>query len=265
MRGLNGPFHFQKQKSGQGNDLNKMRGKPFMRLRAIVAGSVLALSITSSLNAQPLFNSGWWHSATTAASSASKLSVLAPQMPDLNPKVLQLALKAYQCAQNRDLTKKNIITIIDYSKPDTQKRLWVVDLNKDKVLFHTLVAHGQGSGGMVPNFFSDKPETHASSLGVFLTSNTYNGHDGYSLKLDGLEPGFNAHANERNVVMHGASYVSQQIVNQYGRLGRSWGCPAVPKTEVVPIVNTIKNGSLVFAYYPDRSWLSQSKFLNSIN
>ncbi|MCD6045648.1 MAG: murein L,D-transpeptidase catalytic domain family protein [Gammaproteobacteria bacterium] len=180
----------------------------------------------------------------------------------LNPKVLQLAEKAFYCASKRGVVNKNFLTIIDYSQPSTKKRLWVIDMAKAKIKFNELVAHGQGSGDNVPTKFSDTTNSHESSLGVFVTKNTYIGHNGLSLRMDGLEPGVNSHALQRDVVFHGADYVSEAAAESQGRIGRSWGCPALARDQAKETINTIQGGSLVFAYYPDSSWLKKSSFLS---
>lgn len=182
---------------------------------------------------------------------------------NLSPVVLQYALEAYACAVDQNLSpKQRYLTIIDYSLPATEPRFWVIDLRNGGVLFHTLVAHGKNSGFVDATNFSNSPNSLASSLGLFVTLNTYTGHNGYSLKLKGLEPGFNDMAEERDVVIHGAAYVSPDFIKKYHYLGRSWGCPALSKLISTPVINLIQQGSLVFAYYPAPTWLKQSKFLH---
>ncbi len=200
--------------------------------------------------------------ATLADTKIVSKEKILHQAQHLDPKVLDLGLTAYKCARQRGLDKKGILTIIDYSKPSTQKRLWVIDLNQNKVSFSEHVAHGQGSGDNYAKYFSDRNASHQSSLGVFLTKNTYFGHKGYSLRLAGLEKGYNAHALQRAIVMHGASYATPSFIAKVGRLGRSWGCPAISPKLVKPTINKIKNGTLVFAYYPKREWLQGSHFLH---
>jgi hypothetical protein len=183
---------------------------------------------------------------------------------NLDPSVLELAITAYNNALKKGIpVNKKVLTVIDFSRPSNEKRLWVVDLEKRKILFHTLVAHGKYSGNNYSTNFSDIHGSLKSSIGVFLTKNTYDGHNGYSLVLAGLEKGYNEHAESRRVVMHGAPYVNEQIAHTYGRIGRSWGCPAVDIKMAKPIINTIKNGSLLVAYYPDKKWLRESKYLNA--
>ncbi len=158
--------------------------------------------------------------------------------------------------------KDNLITIIDYSLPSTKERFFVIDLLEKNVLFQSLVAHGRNTGANIAKRFSNIPESKQSSLGFFLTAETYMGKHGYSLRLDGLERGINHNARRRAIVMHAASYVSKAFVRKEGRLGRSWGCPALPKHLSKEVINTIKNGSCMFLYAEDRKFKKQSKFLH---
>ena len=128
-------------------------------------------------------------------------------------------------------------------------------------MYHTLVAHGKNSGAKFAKSFSNKFESKQSSLGLFVTGNTYQGGKGYALNLYGLEKGINDHAYKRRIVIHGADYVSENFIKKVGRLGRSWGCPSLDKKISTPLINEIKDGSFVFAYYPDKPWLSSSEFL----
>ncbi len=197
-----------------------------------------------------------------ATPSRSVVHNLAQQAPGLREDVLRLALEAASSAESRGLVRRNdLITVIDYSIPSTEPRLFVFDLSKNKLLFRELVAHGKNSGGNVPTHFSNTPESRQSSLGLFVTGSTYVGGNGYSLRLDGLEEGVNDRARARAIVMHGADYVNEWIGQSLGRLGRSWGCPAVRKAISRKLIDRIKGGSPVFAYYPDDHWLSQSAFL----
>lgn len=180
----------------------------------------------------------------------------------VDSKVLAFALKAYNTAKSKGHSKKNILTVVDYSLPATKKRMWVFDVARKKLLFHTLVAHGQGSGKVYAKSFSNQPRTKKSSLGVFRTGVTYIGKHGESLNLHGLEQGVNSNAFRRGIVMHNANYVNEQFARKHGYLGRSWGCLALDKKVCQPVINTIKNGTLVFAYYPDKQWLASSKYLN---
>lgn len=180
---------------------------------------------------------------------------------DLNPKVLELALKAHRKATLQGITRSSLMTVIDYSLPSTQKRLWVFDLDKCKVVYHTHVAHGSGSGEKYSRTFSNRPNSHQSSIGLFVTGSTYNGKHGRSLNLHGLEKGFNSNAFSRRIVIHPARYVGEHAIRSQGRLGRSHGCPALSPQVAGPVINKIKNGVLLFSYYPEPQWLQNSSFL----
>ena len=207
-----------------------------------------------------------WPAVTVAARSATTVSS-ATAWPEsslgtLSPDVFGLAIGAANCAvQAGAVANPTTLTVIDYSKPSTEKRMWVFDLRSHELLYHELVAHGQGSGTKLATEFSNEPETHRSSLGLFTTEDTYLGKNGYSLRLKGLDVGFNDHAMERAIVMHGAPYVSEEFARARGRLGRSWGCPAVRESIARKLIDEVKGGGLVFAYYPDNTWLRTSKYL----
>jgi hypothetical protein len=177
-------------------------------------------------------------------------------------RVLTLALDAARCAVSRGVASPPTLTIIDYSRPSLEPRLWVLDLVRGALAYEELVAHGQGSGGNVATSFSNTPNSHQSSIGLFQTDTTYVGRNGYSLRLDGLERGFNDRARERAIVMHGAPYVNDLIGRSLGRLGRSHGCPAVRDAIARELIDRVKGGGLLFAYYPDANWLARSVFLN---
>jgi hypothetical protein len=181
----------------------------------------------------------------------------------IDASVFALGLQATECAvRSGDVPAyPRTLTIIDYSKPSTTERLWVFDLATAGLLYHELVAHGQGSGDNVATRFSNDPDSHSSSLGLFLAEEAYVGKNGYSLRLNGLEPGVNDRARERAIVIHGASYVSDRFARELGRLGRSWGCPALPAPVAREVIDRMKDGGLIFAYYPDRDWLRTSKYL----
>lgn len=188
---------------------------------------------------------------------------LGKQAPTINTKALKLALTAYQKASEDGDVKNPILTVIDFSLPSNQQRMWVFDLQKDRLLYNTYVAHGRNSGDDVPNRFSNQPSSKASSLGTYVTSSVYIGANGYSLNLEGIEPGFNDNAYSRRVVIHGAWYVEPDFIRKAGHAGRSWGCPAVANTVAKPLINTIKNGSVLFAYYPDNYYLSHSNYVTA--
>lgn len=181
-----------------------------------------------------------------------------------SPDVLRLALRAVACAAASDVIEPpRTLTLIDYSRPSVEPRLWVFDLTSGRLVFADLVAHGRGTGENMATRFSDRLNSHQSSLGLFVTGDAYVGRNGYSLRLDGLEPGFNGRARERAIVVHGAPYVDAAVAAAQGRIGRSWGCPAVREAVARDVIDTIRGGGVVFAYYPDPRWLEASRFLNA--
>jgi hypothetical protein len=198
--------------------------------------------------------------ARPAADLNTQVQHLSQKAPQLNKKVLKLALTAYQKASVKGAVKKPVLTVIDYSLPSSKQRMWIFDLSRERLLYNTYVAHGQNSGMTVPNHFSNQVSSKQTSLGTFVTRDTYIGSKGYSLNLQGLEKGFNDNAYNRRVVIHGAWYVEPDFIKKAGRAGRSWGCPSIAQTLAKPVINTIKGGSVVFAYYPDRNYLSHTGY-----
>jgi hypothetical protein len=177
--------------------------------------------------------------------------------------VLHLAVNAVECAVNSgDIAMPPTLTLIDYSRPSVEPRLWVFDTHSGQLLYKELVAHGKGTGENMATQFSDTDNSHQSSLGLFVTADTYIGQNGYSLRLNGLEPGFNSRARDRAIVMHGAPYVDAQFAAKQGRLGRSWGCPALREAVAHKVIDTVRDGGVIFSYYPDQQWLKTSRFLN---
>lgn len=164
--------------------------------------------------------------------------------------VLRAALRAHDRAVESGLTRSPILTVIDYSLPSRERRLWVLDLSRGEVLAQELVAHGRGTGGDVARRFSNRPGSLASSLGSFITGPTYFGRHGLSLRLRGIDPGINDRAEARAIVVHGADYVSEASVRTLGRLGRSLGCPALGPAAAPRIIGLIRGGTLLFAYHP---------------
>jgi hypothetical protein len=201
--------------------------------------------------------------ATTPAGPAWPVHELLAQAPGLDPNVLQLALQARECATARGAVRHpNRLAVIDYSRPSTERRLWVFDLAAAKLLFAEYVAHGKHSGENMTTHFSNLEGSLQSSLGLFTAGETYDGENGYSLRMDGLEPGVNDRARDRLLVMHGADYVDPVQARRQGRLGRSWGCPAVRREVAHKLIDSLKGGQMVFAYYPDLKWLGSSRFLH---
>jgi hypothetical protein len=203
------------------------------------------------------------HPSGRAAMPAPLLARIAAAAPRADRQVLALALRARQCAIRRGLANADSrLAVIDYSQPSTERRLWVFDLDQPRLLFDDYVAHGRGSGENLARTFSNKDGSLQSSIGLFRTGETYVGGNGYSLRMDGLEPGVNDNARSRLLVMHGAWYVDPLVALKQGRLGRSYGCPALRPQVAHAVIDTLKQGQLLLAYYPDGEWLATSRFLH---
>ena len=237
-------------------------------MRHILASLALAVSVLvpSAIDASGVGNRVRKDAEVRLRGSAASADRVAASewsnIGSVDESVLDLALGAASCAVKAGVVERpRTLTVIDYSKPSTEKRLWVYDLTTRELLWEELVAHGQGSGANFAKEFSNQPDSHQTSLGLFVTDTTYVGKNGYSLRLDGLDKGMNDRARERAIVMHGAPYVSDAFVKANGRLGRSWGCPAVSDAVARRLIDSVKGGGLVFAYYPDAEWLKRSKYL----
>ncbi len=177
---------------------------------------------------------------------------------------LETCLIGYLNLKRRGLIKKDgLLVFIDYRKPSNEKRFFVLDLKKKKLLFKSLVAHGRNSGERFACSFSNRPGSYKSCLGFFITGEPYSNKHGYSLNIHGIEPGINDKAQQRRIVIHGADYVSNSFIKKYGRLGRSLGCPALPRNIARPVIDTIKNGSCLFIFGNDRSYLYKSRIVNA--
>jgi hypothetical protein len=187
-----------------------------------------------------------------------------PGAKGLSRDAFVMALRGYhELAKKKQLKNPRVITIIDYTLSSLQKRLFVVDLQKGSVLYNTYVAHGMNSGKEYARKFSNSLQSLESSLGFYVTLETYFGKNGLALRLKGLEKGINDNAVRRGIVLHGAAYVSERYGHQQGFMGRSEGCPAVPSKETGPIIKSIRNGSLVFAFYPSQQYLGKTKLLEA--
>lgn len=204
------------------------------------------------------FFSTW---AVADSTISKELVDLYTEAPEINPEVLKLALTAYHHARAEGLDQKEILTVIDYTLPSSEQRLWIFDLKNNRVLYHSVVTHGSGSGLLYPRHFSNTPGSFESSVGLFLTESVYTGRVGYALRLAGLEHNVNDNAEPRAIVVHGAKYANPTFLNKYGRLGRSEGCFALPTAIYKPVIDTIDEGTLIFSYYPDKYWLNHSKYL----
>jgi hypothetical protein len=189
---------------------------------------------------------------------ADDVELIAQLAPKIRPSVIEEAVSAMQCARNHGIgVNASRVAIIDYTISSRERRMWVVDLEAKKLLFKEHVAHGQKSGHDIPTVFSDRNGSHQTSLGLFLTDATYQGSNGYSLKLHGLSKGFNESAMRRLIVMHGAAYVDPRAARRIGRLGRSWGCPAVRVEIAKPMIDALKDGNFIYAHGPGTATLSQ--------
>lgn len=222
--------------------------------------SAISLAVLSYISPTKSHVTTTQHATTTHFDIGQQAKHLSNKAPGLSQNALTHALSAYKTAEKKGTVKKPILTVIDYSLPSNKQRMWIFDLKREKLLYHTYVAHGQNSGMNVATRFSNKASSKATSLGTYVTQDTYIGHKGISLNLKGLERGFNDNALSRRVVMHGAWYVEPKLIHQMGRAGRSWGCPAIAQSMAKPIINLLKGGTVLFAYYPDRNYLSHSNF-----
>lgn len=182
----------------------------------------------------------------------------------LSPLVFEQAFRGYSNLRfaGKLSTKKEILTVCDYSLSSNVKRLWIIDLTDRKVLLNTYVAHGQGTGEEFATTFSNRENSHQSSLGFYVTGETYNGEHGLSLYLHGMDEQYNSAAYKRSIVLHGAAYVSETFIRQNQRLGRSWGCPAVAEEQAPEIISLIKGGTCLFSYHHDIQYLNSSYWLN---
>jgi L,D-transpeptidase catalytic domain len=232
----------------------------FAKNKPVSEGSVLPLHSDSKLLTNYL-------SKLTVTDHSNSFSAL---YDSLRLNLMGLSKQAYDYAiqgftylvQTGKLANDRIISIADFSLPSSKKRLFIIDLEQQKVVFNTYVAHGANSGTLNATRFSNTPESNQSSLGFYETSNTYIGGHGYSLRLDGLEPGINDNANRRDIVMHAAAYVDESLIRSQGYIGRSWGCPAVPENLHKPIIDKIKNGTCLFIFSPDKNYLAHSRVLH---
>lgn len=182
---------------------------------------------------------------------------------DLNFEAFRYAYIGYQSLRNQQrLNDKEIFSIIDFSKDCNTKRFYTVDLENKQIIYHTYVAHGKKSGDKLPTSFSDVKESNKSSIGFYITGNTYQGSNGFSLQLHGDEKGYNSNIATRGVVIHTADYASEDYIRRNGRMGRSLGCPVLPKDIYKKVIETIKEKTMIFAYYNNPKYLSSSEYLN---
>jgi hypothetical protein len=244
------------------------------RVASVLIGGLLCLPGVSTLS---LSASAAAAATRTSAARAAKsntavratavrtalMSETAAEAAGISPKVLTLAVSALSCAvKSGDIAVPRTLTVIDYSLPSVEPRLWVFDVATGELMFKELVAHGRNTGENMATRFSDTLNSRQSSIGLFVARDTYVGSNGYSLRMNGLEPGFNGNALDRAIVMHGAPYVDAALAKQQGRIGRSWGCPALREAIARDVIDTVRGGGVIFSYYPDKDWLTSSRFLN---
>jgi hypothetical protein len=228
------------------------------RLATFTLALALAGSVFAPMRAAPELRL----SARALAPAETLAAALQRQAPALDAHVLALALQSHDSAAARGLlADPATLTVIDYSRPSVDPRFWVFDLAARKLLFEERVAHGKNSGDLLATRFSNSEASLESSLGLFVTGDVYTGKHGESLRLAGLEPGFNDNALARAIVIHGADYVSAGAIAKLGFVGRSWGCPALPAGVAPRVIERLRGGSALFAYYPDAQWLKSSAFL----
>jgi len=183
----------------------------------------------------------------------------------LNPEAFRLALEGQRVlAEKGYLQKDDLLTLIDYSLASSEKRFFVIDLVQKRIVYKTLVAHGRNSGELFATRFSNKPQSHKSALGFYISGKPYIGSQGYSMLLNGIDTGYNENSRGRSIVMHGATYVTNAFIKKNGRLGRSFGCPALPPEVNKEIIDLIRDGSLILSYYPDEEYLKGSRILSDV-
>jgi hypothetical protein len=245
---------------------------PVMKALCICVVALLLFSFTSlsSLTPGPVTASSSYLSSKTINKSKAVVSLadsarfdglyenLGLQRLSLSREAFHKAVIGFLSLQMTGVIRNSaVLSIVDFSLPSSQKRLFIFDMLNGRLLFNTLVAHGRNSGALMATRFSNRTSSYMSSLGFYLTGDAFIGSHGYSLRLEGLERGWNDHAFSRRIIMHPADYVSEEHVEQYGYLGRSEGCPAIPETLNAPIIDEIKGGSCLFLYAPDQRYLNR--------
>jgi len=241
--------------------------------RTVVALIGLLFSF-SALKANPAFTTAAAKAAAQAARRAEMRMILATassiyeemdlEDSGLSRKAFESAWTGYYKLRKKGLLhRSNILSICDFSQSSSNQRLYVIDVRNRRLLYRTYVAHGINSGEQFASSFSNQMESCKSSLGFYITKRTYSGANGMSLRIEGVDKGFNDNAAKRAIVIHGAGYVSKRILNKYGVMGTTFGCPAIPSEMTSQIIPVVKNGSCFFIYYPSKKYLSQSSVLNS--
>ena len=236
--------------------------------------ALFLLCSISSLRAGTIYHNTAKAEAQRAAKRAETRMILATatiiydemdlEDSGLSRKAFESAWTGYYKLKKKGLLRRtNILSICDFSQSSSNQRLYVIDVHNRRLLYRTYVAHGINSGSAFAASFSNRMESCKSSLGFYVTSTAYNGANGLSLRIDGLDRGFNDNARKRSIVIHGAGYVSPRILQKYGVMGTTFGCPAIPTDMTSQIIPVVKNGSCFFIYYPSKKYLAQSPVLNS--
>ena len=236
--------------------------------KGLITSLLLAVFLVSGVNSATL-NAANAKSAVTESSFLTNEEMIYQDLK-VNPAVsvpsweaFSAAMKGFKNLKNTSgKVKKNMLSVVDFSLPSTEKRFWVIDLDTKQVLFNDYVAHGRNSGNNIATKFSNVPSSNSSSLGFYITAEKYHGKHGLSLRLDGMDKGYNDNARNRAIVIHGADYVSPDFIKKYGRLGRSLGCPSVSVDIHEALINTIHGGSVLFIYTRDNDFIVKSPVLN---
>jgi hypothetical protein len=247
--------------------MKKLNNKHWSLRFLVFAGLFVCISLSFT-------NSKAVLTAPVVNKEATAVSVVEEKMPlfdslslgalGLSRQAFELALTGFTNLLNAGkIRKDNLLSILDFSLPSGKKRLFVIDLETGELVFNTYAAHGRNSGAAVATKFSNKTNSYQSSLGFYITGDTYNGKHGTSLRLQGEEKGINDNALARGIVMHSASYVDEEVVARQGFIGRSQGCPALPGNIYKDVIDKIKNGSCLFLYSPDKNYMSRSTVLNT--
>jgi hypothetical protein len=240
-----------------------------MKKKSKVQKKALLILLTALLLMTSWINIGSWtdgYKTTTKDVIGARLFLekyLSLNEPALKPEAFRIGLIGFKALLSRGLiTNDSLLTIIDFSLPSSKDRFFVINLFNNRVVYKTLVSHGRNSGDLYANRFSNNMQSHESALGFFITGKSYQGGQGYSLQLQGIDTGYNDRTRVRGIVIHAADYVTHEYVTRYGRLGRSYGCPALPPQLSRPIINLIRDGSVLFSYYPDKAYFNHSVVLN---
>ena len=239
----------------------------FVLISAFLTISLAFTSVEPAETAGAITTSEENITAVAEPSAEEKINILYEKFSAVNAEMpsqvsFTYALTGYNKLEKEEKIKNKLLTIVDFSLPSTEKRMWILDMENNNILYHTFVSHGQNTGGNMATKFSNTPNSLQSSLGFYVTAETYYGKNGLSLFIDGMESEFNSKARERYVVIHGADYAKEDSIKRLGRLGRSYGCPAVPSEIAKDLINKIKGGSALFIYHPSQDYIAKSTYLN---